>query len=310
MTTKKIFLGKIKFLETRYPFNFHKIRVLSIVSKPLLFCLLMVNFVISCQYKIGPLKKGHSEITDSGTNQGSDKVPDNMSKENSDGYIDGPAEDSTEWKVAFYDPMTENWEKNWIHDSDADIKNVDEGLKVETNNKHEVVWLKHQMNGDFKIEYDWTSIRKGNNACVMYLLSEGVGNKDPNVLNWSDGRSNGSANHYIKHMKNVRITYSTPQKTVRFKEDPGSSELAEYDDQDIFVTNKTLHFIIERKESDLTFSVIDKETNHVTEFALKGKMPKLNTGHFALRQMKSRDIIYKNFTVSCLKNKNCISGTQ
>ena len=294
----------------------------------------MVNFSISCQSKRKPLKKDKSEIADSGTSHSSDEdmaqdnseqnfnepgsgsneasdnmgsnEEDNMSEENSDQNIDVPVEDSNGWKVAFSDPMTENWEKNWIHDSDADIENIDDGMKVETNNNHEVVWLKHQMDGDFKIEYDWTSIRKGNNACVMYLLSQGVGNKDPNVLNWSDDRSNGSAKHYIDHMKNVRITYSTPQKTVRFKEDPGSTELAEYDDQGIFVYNQTLHFIIERKGSNLTFSVIDKE-NHVTKFVLKGKMPKLKTGHFALRQMNKRDIVYKNFTVSCWKNENCIS---
>lgn len=216
-----------------------------------------------------------------------------------------------DWKILHADSLTTNWEKNWAKDADGDIVNDAQGMTISTNKYIEVVWFKEMLPENYLITFEWTSLQSGRsltsireplgdrlfnglNAGVFYLNAKGINGKPENVLEWCNERKDGVADHYQKNMTNVRISYSTPQTTVRFVQSTGDRYLAQIKDEGIFTQNEPFYFEIKKIGPNLLMRVTNMNSGTARVFEAKMN-PELCGGHFALRQMDRRDIRYRNF---------------
>lgn len=223
-----------------------------------------------------------------------------------------------DWEILHADSLTRKWKKNWTHDSDGDIVNDARGMTVSTNKYIEVVWFKKKIPKDFLITFEWTSLKTGRsltaireplgklfnglNACVLYLQARGIAPKPANVLLWSKERKDGIASHYQDHMTNVRISYSTPQSTVRFVQATGDRYLGQFEDEGIFTHQEPFYFEVQKINADILLRVTNMNTNTARTFkvVVDGLLPG-KTGYFGFRQMDRRDVCYRNFRVYSLK---------
>jgi uncharacterized protein (DUF952 family) len=176
-------------------------------------------------------------------------------------------------------------------------------------------------------------VRNGLDSCVVYLHANAIPPKPGNLEEWSKERYDGNAPHYQEDMSNVRITFLSTQETVRFCVSPKCEKpnyipvedlnnnlkklitddnvkyvnengyLAIYNDENIFTSNESLYYEIQKIGLDLLFRVTNMKTKvgKVFTASLKEELPG-DEGYFAFSLMNRSDMQYKNFRVHHFDN--------
>ena len=104
-----------------------------------------------------------------------------------------------EWKQAFHDSCTGDWNENWDLDGlKATVENGANGMEFTAGPEafndahHAVLWSKKDFKGDLKIEYEYTRLEKENRwVNIIYIQATGSGNNgfDEDISKWADKRT-------------------------------------------------------------------------------------------------------------------------
>jgi hypothetical protein len=218
----------------------------------------------------------------------------------------------------------QDWANSWHLDGQAhgkvepDAKNstamaMTAGPNVQDNGNSVVLWTRQSFTGDIRIEYDFTrrdSASQG--VCILYFHAQGdgVGDNQPDILQWSHRRQQALMSHYFKNMNLMHISYSVlggnggpdyirarryPMKPDgdfgKDTEVPGT-----YFRQGMFEPGITYHLTTILKGNDLYFRVTGNGQDKLYQWDIS-MFPQVTQGRIGLRQMPTRQCRYANFKV-------------
>ena len=241
-----------------------------------------------------------------------------------------------EGRVVFEDRMTGNWQDNWFLDGEeATLNNSEKGLyfasgtitKSDDREKyhahHAVLWTKQEFSGDILIRFDCTRVdRSSYGVNIIYVQAQGIGEPPyvEDISEWRDIRAVPVMSKYFTYMNALHISYNVGDpETVsyircrRYPKQPekgiGFGDTAippDYDDEGAkMVPGKTFTIEVEKRGKILTFRTLDYETKELLKECVwdttnnpEKQTPRLiKEGRIGLRQMSTKQNIYKNFEV-------------
>ena len=217
------------------------------------------------------------------------------------------------WKTAFYDDCTINWQKNWFLDGKkATVENSSNGMlftagPVEREDaSHAVLWTKRSFKGDLKIEYDFTKMDDATKAVnILYIQATGdeEGPFKEDITKWADLRTIPKMSLYFQNMNLWHVSYAAfgnnedPDKKdyLRARRYPvlagkrfSDTEVGEsYDDTGLFKDGVTYHMTFIKKDDVLMIKVQgDGKTKYFRwDFS---DFPPVEEGQIGLRHMWTR----------------------
>lgn len=236
-------------------------------------------------------------------------------------------------EILFSDAMTDDWRDRWFLDGEkATLENRPEGLffsggtvtkeddPEEYHAHHAVLWTKQEFEGDIRISYQWTQVdTDGFGAVLLYVQAQGVGDGPyaEDISKWNEERRIPAMDKYFRNMNLLSLSI---RENVRCKRYPwfdreGNEYLrgglvepmVEYAHGGI-VPGRVYQIVVEKRNPMLSMKMTDTETGHVilehtwdTSEIDEKVEPKLVTkGRIGLRQMSTKQTIYKNFKVEQL----------
>jgi hypothetical protein len=239
-------------------------------------------------------------------------------------------------EVIFEDSMTGNWQDNWFLDGEkATLENSPDGLyfaagtvtksedPVNYHAHHAVLWTKQIFSGDILIRFDCTRVDTSSYGVnIIYVGAEGIGTPPyvKDIYAWRDLRAVPTMSKYFTYMNALHISYNVgdpetvsyircrrypkqPEKGIQF----GDTAIPpDYDDEGAkMVPGKMFTIEVEKRGKMLTFRMLDGETKELLKECVwdttknpENQTPRLITeGRIGLRQMSTKQNIYKNFEV-------------
>lgn len=233
---------------------------------------------------------------------------------------------NSEWKSAFHDPGTSDWEKMWFLDGKkATIQNSDKGLLFSAgpwttppDESHSVLWTHQSFEGDLKIEYTFTrNDSKERGVVILYLLATGIGDQgfDKDISKWNDKRTIPYMKTYYYYMNLFHISYATPAmprndnkdyvRARRYPVTPGSdfkqfasaTDLKpDYFDTNLFQEGVPHKITVVKTKDHLMMKVQNKTISKIFAWEISSP-PSIDEGRIGLRQMAGRSSTYKDFRV-------------
>lgn len=254
--------------------------------------------------------------------------PENKSKE-----AESAAADTDTSRILLSDPMTADWTENWFLDGEkATLEHRPEGLffsggtvtkeddPEEYHAHHAVLWTKQEFEGDIRISYQWKRVDTSDyGAVLLYVQAQGVGDGvyDEDISKWNEVRRIPAMNKYFNNMNLISLSI---RENVRCKRYPwfdreGNGYLrgglvepmVEWEHGGI-VQGRFYQIVVEKRNPMISMKMTDTETGHAildhtwdTSKIDEKIEPKLITkGRIGLRQMSTKQTIYKNFKVEQL----------
>lgn len=235
-----------------------------------------------------------------------------------------------ESRVLFEDPMTGNWQDNWFLDGkEATLRNGEDGLyfaagtisKSQDAEKyhahHAVLWTKQEFAGDIRIRYEMTRKDDGGGATLLYIQARGIGTPPymKDIREWSNLREVPQMSKYYLYMDLLSISFREDLRLRRYpwKDRDGVS----YPENGLvepklqyreMVPGDTYFVEVEKRNPTLTLRLYGSdrqrpEVEHTWDMtkASEGRDPQwIHEGRIGLRQMATRQFVYRNFTVEQL----------
>jgi hypothetical protein len=228
-----------------------------------------------------------------------------------------------DWQEVFFDPGTDDWKDNWFLDGEvASVTNTPQGMQLTAgpqwgNGRHHMVlWTKKSLEGDLKIEFEYTRLdfeNRGVNIIYIQATGSGEGEYKQDIAEWKALRTTPSMSTYFNNMHTYHISYAaspgTKYEYVRGRRYiPGGSGVEGLNDTDMkpdYFTGKldvftpgVPHKITIIKHAKALFMRVENPDGlHFFHWDNKGAPP-ITAGRIGLRQMFTRSARYKNFRVS------------
>jgi hypothetical protein len=223
---------------------------------------------------------------------------------------------AADWKAAFDDDGTGNWQDNWVVDGcRADIRNTPRGMvfaagPVERDNgSHAVIWTKRNFAGDMRIELDFTRldtiVRFVN---IIYIQATGIceGPYTEDVLDWSHLRDVPMMSSYFNTMNTLHVSFAAFQGKpdedyVRARRYPARPDRP-FDETDIapdnfntglFQPGVTYHFTFIKTGEDLFFEVKNDDVLKLFHWPI-ATVEAITHGRVGIRHMWTRCSRYAN----------------
>ena len=233
------------------------------------------------------------------------------------------AEPDQQWKPAFEDAGTHDWQANWFLDGGkSTVTNTPGGMILKTgpvadkDASHAVLWTRRNFEGDLRVEYDFTRIDSAvehPSVCIFYLeaTGSGVAPYEADIFAWRDLRRVASMRLYYEHMNCYHFSYAcTGGKDgsyVRARHYPTKGDFERdtlvepsYGNVDIFKPGDTWHLIFEKLGMKLTFTATRGDEKRVFTWDAS-TFPPVAGGRLGLRQMWGRESRFANFKVFAKK---------
>lgn len=234
---------------------------------------------------------------------------------------------SKKWQLNFQDSGTKNWQAKWFLDGlQANITNSKAGMlfnagaKAGKDTDHAVLWTKNSFKGNIKIEYNFTRKDSATQwAIILYIQATGTGIAPyvADISKWNNLRTIPAMKTYFNNMKAIHISYSSfendnsdSQKDyIRVRQYPvlagqnfnTTTEIPNASfETGLFKTNQTYKITIIKTAEKLYFKVTGKTKTKLFSWDLKDYPPILE-GRIGLRQMATRNALYKDFRVYTIK---------
>jgi hypothetical protein len=235
--------------------------------------------------------------------------------------------DSSGSKVLFEDPMTDNWREHWFLDGKkATVEHRDGGLyfaagtvtkamdPVEYNAHHAVLWTKQEFEGDIRISFEMKRVDTSDyGAVLIYIQAQGIGTPPyvKDIYAWRKLREVPSMDEYFNYMNLLSISLRENIRCKRYPWNDVEKHIA-FDplippmyDWHGLTPGKWFRFEIDKRLRSLTFTMYDADSGKCltectwdTSKNTEGRLPRFVTkGRIGLRQMSTRQSIYKNFKV-------------
>ena len=235
-----------------------------------------------------------------------------------DGVIQGPstkeqlafeAADQRSWKPVMTDDGTGDWRKQWFLDGEgqSSVSNSPEGMELKASEGHMVLWTKESFEGDLKIEYTFTRTDNGGGVCIIYIQGTGRGDAgyETDITEWNDSREDANMGKYFQNMNVYHVSYACGYVRGR-RYNPEArglntfSELTpEYlvDHQDFFEIGVPYRITLIKSDQEIRMRAVGPEK--ALYFMLDNeRWAPVTEGRIGLRQMRSRESIYKDFRIS------------
>lgn len=233
-------------------------------------------------------------------------------------------------KLLFEDPMTGDWRANWFLDGkEATLRNGEDGLyfaggtiakwhdPVKYHAHHAVLWTKREFAGDIRISFEMTRKDDGDGATLLYIQARGVG-KPPyvkDIREWSNLREIPAMSTYYASMDLLSISFREDLRLRRYpwtdkdgNSYPENGLVEPKLDYRVMAPGDSYFVEVEKRNPHLTLRLYSDdrgkpEVEHTwdTSTVSEGRDPPLiQEGRIGLRQMATRQFVYKNFTVEQL----------
>lgn len=236
-----------------------------------------------------------------------------------DGIVQGPkteeqlafeTADARPWKVVMEDEGTQDWKAQWFLDGEGQtsVTNTPEGMALKAKDGHMVLWTKESFEGDLKIEYTFTRTDvDGGGVCIIYIQATGRGDKgyETDITEWNDYRKDASMGHYFRNMHLYHVSYACGYVRGR-RYNPEERKMNTYseltpeylvDNQDFFEPGVPYRITFIKTDKAIRMKAIGPEK--ALYFMLNNEnWPAVTEGRIGLRQMQSRESIYKDFKIS------------
>lgn len=231
------------------------------------------------------------------------------------------AADMKTWKRVFFDPCTDNWERNWFLDgSKGKVRNTPEGMiltsgpGVREDASHVVLWTRESFSGDIRVEYDFTRIDKmedETSVCIFYLQATGTGAGpfEEDIFLWRKLREEPAMSLYFMNMNCYHVSYActggADRDYVRARRYPAKTQKdfqygtrldPSYENVDRFHPGDTYRFAFEKIGTNLTFTASRGGKTDTFDWNTSG-FPPIISGRLGLRQMFARESRYARFEV-------------
>lgn len=247
-------------------------------------------------------------------------------------WTDSGADKTTEQKaqpatrILLEDPMTGDWQKNWILDGKkVRLQPGENGLyfepgpvtkaqdPVEYHAHHGVLWTRQEFEGDIGIRYEFTRVSPGITS-LLYIQARGIGVPPyaEDIHAWRALRDIPAMDKYFTYMNLISLSFRGEIRARRYPwmdeargirfEDTLIEPMLDYDQ---FPPGKTYLIDVERRETTLTLRVQElgnpknriERTWNLTENVDPHRPPLSRNGRIGLRNMGGVNVIYKNFQV-------------
>jgi hypothetical protein len=190
---------------------------------------------------------------------------------------------------------------------------------------HAVLWTHREFEGDLIISYECTRLDKSPfGVNIIYIQAQGIGTEEhpTDIYKSRDSRRVAAMGKYFTYMNALHISYNvgnyeTPSyiRARRYpKNDPiglrwGMTQIPpDYDDEGAkMLPGKTYIIEVEKTDDTLVFRTFDKESLELLKECTWDISPNnlhelmepkvLKKGRIGLRQMSTKENIYKNFKV-------------
>jgi hypothetical protein len=239
-------------------------------------------------------------------------------------------------RILFEDSMTGDWQDKWFLDGEkATLENSEKGLYFasgtlkksddlkEHHAHHAVLWTKQEFSGDILIRFDCTRVDTSSYGVnIIYVQAEGIATPPyvEDIYEWRALRAVPAMSKYFTYMNTLHISYNVgdpqttsyircrrypiqPDKGISFDDLPIKPD---YDDEGAkMLPGKMFTIEVEKRGVMLTFRTLDGETKELLKECVwdtsenpEKQMPRLiKAGRIGLRQMSTKQNIYKNFKV-------------
>ncbi|NHE56540.1 hypothetical protein [Cyclobacterium plantarum] len=233
--------------------------------------------------------------------------------------------------ILFEDPMTGDWRENWFLDGKkATLRNTKDGLffsagtvtksddPEEYHAHHAVLWTRKEFDGDIRISYELTRIDSSDyGTTLLYIQARGIGSPPyaEDISAWNDLREIPNMGIYFTYMDLLSLSFRENLRCKRYPwQDenlewyPGKGLIEPMVDYGKILPGKTYLVEVEKKAVSLRLRMIEKESNKImidhswnTDNIANGIEPKqIKKGRIGLRQMSTRQFIYRNFKLERL----------
>ncbi len=239
---------------------------------------------------------------------------------------------TTDSEILLNDSMLSDWQENWFLDGEkATLEHRPEGLYFaggtvtkeqdpeEYHAHHALLWTKQEFEGDIRISYNWTQVDTSDyGAVLLYVQAQGIGVEPyaEDISKWSELRKISAMEKYFTNMNLISLSI---RENVRCKRYPWFDRegnmfqagglidpMVEYDGE--VITGRTYQIVVEKRNPMVSMTMTDTVTgkaiiNHTWDTSKVDERvePKLVTkGRIGLRQMSTKQTIYKDFKVERL----------
>lgn len=195
--------------------------------------------------------------------------------------------------------------------------------RVQMSANHAVLWTQQEFKGDIIISYECTRVDTSPfGVNIIYIQAQGIGTPPytKDIYEWRDLRTSPGMGKYYTYMNALHISYNVGDyrnpsyiRARRYpKNDPiglkwGMTQLEpDYDDEGAkMLPGKTYIIEVEKTDDTLVFRIFDKKTKELLKECTwdTSNIPDLmkprfiTEGRIGLRQMSTKQNIYKNFKV-------------
>jgi len=232
--------------------------------------------------------------------------------------------------VLFEDSMAGNWEENWFLDGkNVTLEHREGGLyfaagtitKKQDREKyhahHAVLWTKQVFEGDLAISYEMTRVDASDYGnTLLYVQAQGIGTPpyEEDIHAWKELRKIPSMDKYFTYMSLISLSFRENLRCKRYplrdaEGNPYDGALLEpMEDYVGIQPGKSYLVEVEKKNPQFTLRLYDagsrkllKQCAWDTSENPAGQMPRLiEKGRIGLRQMSTKQFIYRNFKVKQL----------
>jgi hypothetical protein len=234
-------------------------------------------------------------------------------------------------KVLLEDPMTGDWRENWFLDGKkATLRNTKDGLffsagtvtksddSLEYHAHHAVLWTQKEFEGDIRISYEMTRIDSSDyGTTLLYIQARGIGMPPyvEDISAWNGLREIPNMGTYFTYMDLLSLSFRENLRCKRYPwQDenlewyPGKGLIEPMVDYGKILPGKTYLVEVEKRAASLRLRLVEKEKGRImidhswnTDNIADGIAPKqLQKGRIGLRQMSTRQFIYRNFELERL----------
>lgn len=204
-----------------------------------------------------------------------------------------------------------------------DMDNRTYEQRVEMSKHHTILWTKESFEGDVIVSFECTRLDTSSfGVNIVYLQAQGIGRDGylEDIYEWRDQRKVASMGTYSNYMNLLHISYNvggfTAPSYIRARRYPQNDDIGlrwgmtplkpDYDDEGaIMLPGKKYIVEIEKTDESLVFRIFDgaskkllKECPWDTTQIPELMEPKvIKEGRIGLRQMSTKENVYKNFRV-------------
>ena len=235
-----------------------------------------------------------------------------------------------DWEEVFDDSGQDDWQKKWFLDGHkATLNNSSEGMFFGAgpiagdNGSHAVLWTRDSFEGDLKLDFEFTRMDTVDSyVCIVYLYATGAGPEPyvKDISQWNDLRQIPFMSSYFDQMNLLHISFAAfgnspdaGEETayIRARRYPRSLFGGKFAGMELepdfaalglFKPGVPHHVTVIRRGSDMFMNVTNPDEDRLYYWDVS-QVPAVHEGRIGLRHMWQRAGLYKDISVSQLKEQ-------